>query len=213
MDDARRTWAQAPFLAAEAALATALALALAVHFELASAWLLVAIAATFVRRRSLDDLALEPRLTPPPLLAHLVALPLLLGGYAAAHVAFAVGFRGDAFVPELPPDLAAIFVHHLLVVAVPEEVFFRGYLQSTLERAFPAPRRTVLGAEVGPALLLQAALFAVCHLATGDWTRLRVGTFGLLAGWLRTRTGSVAAPIVYHALANVAVEIVEACLA
>lgn len=213
MDDARRTRPRAaPFLAVEAVLATALALGLAVRFELASAWLLVALVATLGRRRTLDDLALEPRFTPPPIAVHAAALPLVLGAYAAAHVAIAIGAGDARLVPSLPPDLSPLLVHHLLVVAVPEEVFFRGYLQSTLGRALPAPKRTLFGAEVGPALVLQAALFAVCHLATGDWIRLRVGAFGLLAGWLRARTGSIAAPIVYHALANLTVEIVEASL-
>lgn len=213
MDDARRTRARAaPFLAVEAVLATGATLAIAIRFELASAWLLVAIVATLARRRSLDDLALEPRFTPPTLAAHAVALPVLLGAYAAGHLAVAVAFADAHVVPALPPDLGPLLAHHLLVVAAPEEVFFRGYLQSTLDRAFPAPRRTILGAEVGPAIVLQAALFALCHLATGDWTRLRVGAFGLLAGWLRARTGGVAAPILYHALANVTVTIVEASL-
>lgn len=199
-------------LVVEGLLATAVALAIALRFDLASAWLLVAVAATLAARRPLHDLAIEPRLSPPSLPVHLLLGAGLLCAYAAAHVAFAVWVADAEFAAALPPDLAILFLHHLLVVAIPEEVFFRGYLQSTFNRAFPTPRCRLAGAAFGIGIWLQAVVFGACHLATGDWTRLRVVLFGLLAGWLRSRSGSLAAPVLYHAVANVAVAIVETSL-
>ena len=49
------------------------------------------------------------------------------------------------------------------VVALPEEFFFRGWMQTRLKRVFPRQSRSS-GVTVGPALLLTAALFALVHL-------------------------------------------------
>ncbi len=56
------------------------------------------------------------------------------------------------FVLRPPPSLADEIAAQLLVVALPEEAFFRGYLQSALDRVFP-PRFRVAGATLGPAWL------------------------------------------------------------
>jgi membrane protease YdiL (CAAX protease family) len=53
----------------------------------------------------------------------------------------------------------------LLVIALPEEAFYRGYLQTALDDAWPK-RIRLLGAELGPSFLVTSALFAVGHLAT-----------------------------------------------
>jgi uncharacterized protein len=69
---------------------------------------------------------------------------------------------------------------------------------------------TVLGARLGPGFLATQALFALGHLVVlQPW---RVATFfpGLLFGWLRARTGSVAAPVLVHALANLFIKTLEA---
>lgn len=90
----------------------------------------------------------------------------------------------------------------LLVIALPEEAFYRGYLQTALDDALPK-RVRVLGAEVGPALLVTSALFALGHLATElDPNRLGVFFPALLFGWLRARTGGIGASVAFHALAN-----------
>lgn len=89
-----------------------------------------------------------------------------------------------------------------LVIALPEESFYRGYLQSELDRIWP-PRLRVLGAPLGPSLLVTSALFAAGHLATElDVNRLAVFFPSLLFGWLRARTGGVGASIAFHALCN-----------
>jgi membrane protease YdiL (CAAX protease family) len=90
----------------------------------------------------------------------------------------------------------------LLVIALPEEAFYRGYLQTALDDALPR-RARVLGAELGPSLLLTSGLFALGHLATElDANRLGVFFPALLFGWLRARTGGIGAGVAFHALAN-----------
>lgn len=109
----------------------------------------------------------------------------------------------------LPPDLALQAALQLLVVAVPEELFYRGWLQTSLARAAPGRGVTVLGARLGAGFLLTQALFAAGHLVRlQPW---RLGTFfpGLLFGWLRERTGGLAAPVVCHALSNLLILALE----
>lgn len=89
----------------------------------------------------------------------------------------------------------------LLVTALPEEVFFRGYVQGQLAR--------VRSSGVWP-IFAAASLFALAHFIT-DPRLIRLAVFfpGLLFGWLRVRSGSLIAPIILHALANTAVFVLE----
>ena len=98
----------------------------------------------------------------------------------------------------------------LVVTAIPEEIFFRGYLQERLERVWPS-RRRILGANVGPALVVSSALFAVAHVVVVP-NPLRLAVFfpSLLFGWMWARTRSIAVGALYHALCNVLMLILQA---
>jgi len=122
------------------------------------------------------------------------------------------------FVLTLPPDLPDRVLGQLLVVALPEEAFFRGYLQSALDGAWaerpataPAPGAAsaprglwrVLGADLGPGWLASAAIFAVGHFLTIPHpNRLAVFFPALAFGWLRARTRGIGAGMIFHALCN-----------
>ncbi|WP_437503995.1 myxosortase MrtC [Sorangium sp. So ce1099] len=102
----------------------------------------------------------------------------------------------------LRPPSADEIAAQLLVIALPEEAFFRGYLQSALDRVFP-PRVRFLGAPLGPAWLISAAIFALGHVLTIlHPARLAVFFPALLFGWLRARTGGIGAPLLFHAACN-----------
>jgi membrane protease YdiL (CAAX protease family) len=108
-------------------------------------------------------------------------------------------------VPFRTPHLNLIggdFSGQLLVIALPEEAFYRGYLQSALDEAWP-PRLNVFGAKLGPGILVASALFAAGHLCT-EFNAGRLAVFfpALVFGWLRSRTRGVGAGIVFHALCN-----------
>ncbi len=99
-------------------------------------------------------------------------------------------------------SLASDLAGQLLVIALPEEAFYRGYLQSALDEMFK-PRWRVLGAELGPGLLVTSALFALGHLCTEfNVARLAVFFPSLVFGYLRARTRGVGAGLVFHALCN-----------
>ena len=99
-------------------------------------------------------------------------------------------------------SLANDFSGQLLVIALPEEAFYRGYLQSALDEVWE-PRWRVLGAELGPGLLVSSALFALGHLCT-EFNAARLAVFfpSLVFGYLRARTRGVGAGIVFHAACN-----------
>jgi membrane protease YdiL (CAAX protease family) len=91
----------------------------------------------------------------------------------------------------------------VLVIALPEEAFYRGYLQTALDEARP-PRWRVLGAKLGPSILVASTLFALGHLATEPHpNRLAVFFPALLFGFLRARTGGIGVSVGYHAACNV----------
>jgi len=109
----------------------------------------------------------------------------------------------------LPRDFIWLALSQIVVVAVPEELFFRGYLMGRFEERWPS-RRRLLGAPVGWPLLLSSALFALGHvLVDFDLQRLAVFFPGLAFGWMRARTGSIAAGALFHALCNLLSEVLH----
>ena len=109
----------------------------------------------------------------------------------------------------LPPRFALLALSQLVVVAVPEELFFRGYLMERLERVWP-PTRRLFGAPVGLALIASSALFALGHLLViPNPQRLAVFFPALAFGWMRARTGSIAAGALFHALCNIVADVLH----
>jgi membrane protease YdiL (CAAX protease family) len=90
----------------------------------------------------------------------------------------------------------------VFAIALPEEVFHRGYLMSALEELWP-PKRRVFGAPLGLAAVVASVLFAVGHLV-GMAEAARLATFfpALVFSWLWRRSGSLWAPALFHAAAN-----------
>jgi len=107
-----------------------------------------------------------------------------------------------AFSAAALPSLQQDVLGELVVIALPEEAFFRGYLQSELDRVWK-PKRKVLGAYLGPGVVGASALFALGHVFT-DLRPDRLAVFfpALVFGWLRSRTGGIGAGVVFHAMCN-----------
>lgn len=94
-------------------------------------------------------------------------------------------------------------LYQLFVIALPEEFFFRGYLQTRLNQLLGQPFN-LFGVAIGWGLVLTAFIFMIFHLlfAINIWN---LGVFlpALVMGWLKDKTGSITAPIVFHALSNI----------
>jgi membrane protease YdiL (CAAX protease family) len=140
------------------------------------------------------------------LLSMAVAFPPFAVGYrffyACSLVRWALRCHPAHFTLHWPPSMLDDIGGQLVVIALPEEAFFRGYLQTAFDRVW-APRWRVLGADLGPGWLLSAAIFAVGHVITRpDPARLAVFFPALVFGWLRRRTGGIGAGVLFHASCN-----------
>lgn len=170
------------------------------------------------RGRDLEAYGLRAAPLSRGLLAYAAALLLILPGFAlgywlyvtrycpllAGYLAKLLGAAAMWHCPprtlaalRWPPDLLMAALSQLLVVALPEEFFFRGFVQGRLGEAL-SPLR---------ALVLTAVLFALGHyLVTFDPAALAVFFPGLLFGLLRQLTGSVLAGTLFHATCNLFME-------
>lgn len=113
----------------------------------------------------------------------------------------------------LPHGFLLLVLTHFLVVALPEEFFYRGFVYARLAAGFDELKRAkwLFGIPVGPAFWLTAVLFAVGHLTEPYPWRLAVFFPALLFMWLRLKTGTIVGDTVFHALSNITVAILEAC--
>ncbi len=154
-------------------------------------------------------------------IAIVVVLPLFTLGFlvagrtACAHwPALVPGSCWRAAHPlwRLPGDFLLLCAAQLVVVALPEELFFRGYVQGRLEEALP-PRTTLWGAPVGWAWIGSSALFAVGHyLVTFEPQMLTRFFPGLVFGWMYARTRSILAGTIFHAACNLIMAVLGASL-
>jgi membrane protease YdiL (CAAX protease family) len=129
-----------------------------------------------------------------------VAALVFFPPFWAAFVAFWQPARG--FDVPSPPRLEAVLTQ-LLGIAMPEEMFYRGYAQSAIDQAFKA-RFPLFGASLGAGILLSSAVFALGHVATtAHPARLSVFFPSLVFGWLRAKTGGIGAAVLFHAACNI----------
>lgn len=149
-----------------------------------------------------------------------VVFPLFIVGYVAftmlwprlpeAWASLLTPYTGaPRFELRLPDRFTEWAIDDLFVVALPEEFFYRGYLQSRLRDAWPQGRM-FLGARLGAAFWLTAILFALGHLAIFQVWRLGVFFPALLFGWMRERSNSVVGPALFHAAANLLIKVLDA---
>ena len=142
-----------------------------------------------------------------------VELGIAAGIAAVVFPLYTIGFYwwnqpAGNFSLALPPNIASFTAAQLIVVALPEEAFFRGYLQTGLSD-LEKKRRRVLGVELAPgAWLLQASLFAAMHFMVEPHpARLAVFFPALLFGWTRAWRGGIGGALALHAMSNLYSEI------
>lgn len=85
------------------------------------------------------------------------------------------------------------------VNATLEELLFRGLLLDRLQALWPS--------RVAP-VVTQACVFGLCHLygvPRGPWGVVMAGTWAVMLGWLRQRSGGLLAPTLAHWVADVLV--------
>jgi uncharacterized protein len=186
------------------------------------------------RHENLDDYGFRAQPTRRGLITAAIAIAILFPAFAVGYVGFySVACASKQLVMLAPPGLCARFgglvgLHspalawdplaknsflafcavQLVVVALSEELFFRGMLLRLLERRFP-PNHRLLGGGVGIALVLQAAAFAAVHVPRYGPHALVIFFPGLLFGWMRSSTGSILASTVTHGASNIFIELLQ----
>jgi len=198
----------APIVEALALLAVTLPLAIGLH--LPTLWLLVPFLLITVTKRSYATYGLSWQ-RPGTVWFHVTTAVAVFVPYLIGHYLWARWWLGATFELRTPPSLVQSAIDQVLIIALPEEFFFRGYLQTQCDRVWGKPYR-LLGAECGFGVLTAAGLFAVCHIVYGGPARLIVFFPGLLYGWLRARTGTIAVPVLYHAASNLLMQVMLSSL-
>jgi len=187
-------------------------------------FLYLPVLAMSVRGEDYRDFGLSTRTLKADVLQFLsvsaVVFPLFIAGYVAfifllpklpgQLVQILTPYMGTPrFAPRLPDRFLEWVIDQTFVVALPEEFFYRGYLQTRLRDAWPKGR-LFFGARLGPAFWLTALLFALGHLAIFEVWRLAVFFPALLFAWMRERSGSVVGAALFHAAANLLVQVLDA---
>src|SRR5262249_9120748 len=95
------------------------------------------------------------------------------------------------------PGFAKWALAQVVVIAIPEDLFFRGYIQGRLPDVFrPAT-----------AIELPSVIIGLGHyLVDYDPQRLAVAFPGVLFGFLREKTGSIAPRALFHAGCNLYID-------
>jgi membrane protease YdiL (CAAX protease family) len=155
------------------------------------------------------------------LLVSLIILPIFVAGFFGflellkavprEWVPFLAPYRSSAagFHFRLPDRFPAYVLDQFLVVALPEELFYRGYMQSRLRDAWPGGRR-IAGMQLGKAFWWTQILFALGHLAEPHPWRLAVFFPAIVFGLMREKSGTIVPSTIFHALSNLTVMVLEA---
>ncbi len=148
-------------------------------------------------------------LKPKPLLQDLKSVCLLVcltfPPFAIGHHFFQIHIGGhtQGYSFQLPPDMLVFVVFQVLLVALPEELFYRGFMLVCLEKSWPN-RAFILGIPIGRAVIVSSIFFAFAHFV-GEYNVLRLGPFfpAFLFAYLMLRSQSIFGCLTYHALSNI----------
>jgi membrane protease YdiL (CAAX protease family) len=183
---------------------------LAVGLRISTLWFVLPFALVTLAKRPYAEYGLTVE-NPGSWRFHVAVIIVVFVPYVIGHYLFAHWTAGLGFHFRVPTGFATAAVDQVLLIALPEEFFFRGYFQTQLDRVCGRPHE-LLGAKWGVGLPVAAALFAACHVVYGGPVRLIVFFPGLLYGWLRARTDTILVPTFYHAGSNLLMQLMLASL-
>jgi uncharacterized protein len=115
---------------------------------------------------------------------------IMLGIAIALLILVPYGIAFGARISDLTPYFIAF---QFISVAFPEEFFFRGFLQDSMQKSYKS-------------VVLVSLLFASAHLPKtifgGDWVVLLSFFPSLVMGWFYLKTNNILPGIIFHWLAN-----------
>lgn len=128
-----------------------------------------------------------------------ILLPYTLGYMAFAYM---LNPHNISYKLTMPDHLLYEVIIQIFIVALPEEIFYRGFLQSALLKSWPN-KRSYFGIPLGRSIIITNIFFALGHLAP-SFNPARLLTFfpGLIFSYLIYKNKSLISPVLFHALCN-----------
>jgi len=149
-----------------------------------------------IRMGSLDDLKRTG------ILCVIVFVPFVVAYHIFQQVFSSYYGYTAVFSLNLRPELLSFFFTNLFLVALPEEIFYRGFLQTRLLQYWPN-KTFLFSIPIGRAITVTSLFFALGHLA-GETNIMRLAPFfpAYLFSLLVYRSGSIMGAVIFHALCN-----------
>jgi len=125
--------------------------------------------------------------------------------FALGHHYFQIWMASQplGFQFQIPPDFLPFVIYQILLVALPEELFYRGFMLGALLKWWPN-ERVIWGIPLGRAVIVSSIFFALAHFV-GEYQILRLGPFfpAFLFAYLRIASNSLMGAIAFHAGSNI----------
>ncbi len=166
-------------------------------------WIYVPTIVILIRRRKFEEYGITLKGWKNSLLLTSITLLIVYPPYFIAFYFFEIFVKSATFQLTLSHAFPTSFVFLTLFISLPEEYFFRGYLQTELNRLL-GKKYWLFGVNFGFGLILSAILFGFVHfLFEAGWPGFLTMFAALLFGWLREQTGGILAPTLFHGFGNV----------
>jgi len=139
-----------------------------------------------------------------------VVIGIVLVPWVACYHLYQTTLFGYELQWTWPDDPLMLVGYHLFFVAIPEELFYRGYIQTRLDEVY-RPKWNILGAKLGWGWIITCVIFAVGHSVVDfQWWHFAIFFPSLVFGWMRARTGGIIAGALFHAWSNIGVSTLDA---
>ncbi len=156
-----------------------------------------------VQRKPIDFIDHSLRQLGTGLMVFAVSILIVFPPYMlAAHYWMLHVFHFDAFKMAPIRIFFDPLPYQILAVALPEEFYFRGFLQPMMNKIWK-PKWHLFGVNLGWGWIVTALVFAFAHSVIQlKWWHFSIFFPALIFGYLKERTGSITAPVLFHAFSN-----------
>lgn len=166
-------------------------------------WIYIPTIVILIHGRKFEEYGITLKGWKNSLLLTSITLLIVYPPYFIVFYLFEIFSKSATFQLTLSQSFLTRFVFLTLFISLPEEYFFRGYLQTELNRLLGKKYR-LFGVNFGFGLILSAILFGFVHYLFGaGWSGLLTMFAALLFGWLREQTGGILAPTLFHGFGNI----------
>lgn len=122
--------------------------------------------------------------------------------FAIGHHYWQMHFGAPGYHFAVPAGIAVTLLKNTFLIALPEEMFYRGFIEHRLERLWPTKHMWWV-IPLSRTVLLASALFAVGHFL-GEYNPARLAPFfpAFVFSGLTRKSGSVCGAVLYHGMSN-----------